>query len=286
MSAGYASRLSDYPNKGVCGLQEKYDTTRSFDVKMKKLAKLCKEANHIVILTGAGISTSAGIPDFRGPEGIWTIEEKKKKEENNKKRKLDEETPRSRPCSEETPINYCIDGSYQPTLTHRAINKLISLEIVKYCITQNVDGLHRRSGIPRNKLSVLHGCLFTEKCERCGEEYFRDFDIGGISFQKTGRKCTISECHGDLVDTLLDWDDSLPEYDHDMADEHCSKSDLIICLGTSLRIKPAGDLPKLGNKFVIINLQVTPLNKQAELVIRAKVDDVMDNLLKKLHILM
>ena len=89
MSAGYASRLKEYPNKGVCGLPENYDTTRAFERKVKELALWILEANgRVVIVTGAGISTTAGIPDFRGPKGIWTVEKLKKAEERkNKKRR-------------------------------------------------------------------------------------------------------------------------------------------------------------------------------------------------------
>lgn len=69
MSAGYASRLSAYPNKGVCGLPESRDTKRAYTVKIDALVAAIKESSRIVIFTGAGISTAAGIPDFRGPNG-------------------------------------------------------------------------------------------------------------------------------------------------------------------------------------------------------------------------
>lgn len=68
MSATYADRLSDYPNKGVCGLAEKFDTRRALECKINKLAQLVRQSRHTVVLTGAGISTAAGIPDFRGPK--------------------------------------------------------------------------------------------------------------------------------------------------------------------------------------------------------------------------
>jgi NAD-dependent SIR2 family protein deacetylase len=129
-----------------------------------------------------------------------------------------------------------------PTLTHKAITRLAEMEIIDYVITQNVDGLHRRSGLPRSKHAVLHGCIFTEKCERCGMEYFRDYDVGGVSFQKTGRKCTKSTsdgiCDGDLRDTILDWEDELPEMDWAMSQEQACKADLVLAIGTSLRIEP------------------------------------------------
>ena len=134
-----------------------------------------------------------------------------------------------------------------------ALTKLASLDIIKYVVTQNVDGLHRRSGLPRSKHAVLHGCVFTEKCERCGEEYFRDYDLGGVSFQKTGRQCTKAGCSGDLRDTILDWDDALPEEDWDRSQDECEAADLVLTLGTSLRIEPAGSLPLRAKKFVIVN---------------------------------
>jgi mono-ADP-ribosyltransferase sirtuin 6 len=269
MSGGYASRLAEYPNKGVCGLPENTDTKRSLTVKLNKLAVMVKKSKHFVILTGAGISTNAGIPDFRGPQGIWTLENEKKKAESSKKSRKREREP--------VVMDF---ATAQPTLTHRAIANLAFEGILKFCITQNVDGLHRRSGLSRDHHAVLHGCVFTEKCGDCGMEHFRDVDVGGMSFQKTGRKC--EKCQGDLCDTLLDWEDPLPEDDFERATEECEKADLALCLGTSLRIEPAGSLPKLAKKYVIVNLQETPMDQEAAMVIRGRVDDVMSNLMEQL----
>jgi mono-ADP-ribosyltransferase sirtuin 6 len=274
MSEGYASRLKDYPDKGVCGLPENRDTKRSLTVKLNKLAAMVRESTHFVILTGAGISTSAGIPDFRGPQGIWTVEKEKEKEKKKKANSSKQSLKRKR---EPVVMDF---AAAQPTLTHRAIAKLASLGILKFCVTQNVDGLHCRSGLSRGHHSVLHGCVFTEKCSDCGMEHFRDFDCGGMSFQKTGRKC--EKCQGDLCDTLLDWEDALPEDDFERATDECEKADLALCLGTSLRIEPAGSLPTLAKKYVIVNLQETPKDQEAAMVIRSRVDEVMNNLLEQL----
>jgi len=131
-------------------------------------------------------------------------------------------------------------------------------------------------------MSILHGCLFTEKCENCNEEYFRSFQIETISFQKTGRICC--SCGGNLRDTLLDWEDDLPETDWELAVNHCDSADLVICLGTSLRIEPAGSLPTSAKKFVIVNLQETPKDEEKNccLIIKARVDDVMKDLMSRL----
>lgn len=305
MSGGYASRLSHYPDKGVCGLPECIDSSRQLKNKLVKLKNLVKAASFITILTGAGISTSAGIPDFRGPNGIWTIEDRMKKEKTKKRRKegdVETRIPKKKRCLDKVSASFCVEekveavggnknengsGSFElavPTLTHHAITKLTSLGIVNFVVTQNVDGLHRRSGLPRSKQSVLHGCVFTEKCEKCQEEYFRDYDVQGVSFQKTGRKCLKKNCEGDLRDTVLDWEDELPSQDYEDAQMKCSLSDLVICLGTSLRIEPAGSLPLRAEKFVIVNMQKTPYDGKADLVVRARVDDVMNDLMTRLGV--
>lgn len=94
-----------------------------------------------------------------------------------------------------------------------------------------------------------------------------------MSFQPTGRQC--DECGGPLCDTLLDWEDPLPQVDLDRATQNCTIADLVLCLGTSLRIQPAGSLPALARKFVIVNLQETPEDQNAALVIRERVDKVV-----------
>ena len=95
MSEGYASRLSEYPNKGVVGLPESYDSRRTLSIKLKRLAEELKASKYTVILTGAGISTASGIPDFRGPNGIWT-KEKAKQKKRKRKRPDSSEPPESK----------------------------------------------------------------------------------------------------------------------------------------------------------------------------------------------
>lgn len=274
MSAAYAARLKDYRNKGVCGLPEVFDTPRVYASNMQKLASLVRISPRVVVLTGAGISTSAGLPDFRGPNGVWTSEKNQRKNNKCKSKK--------RKAAEITTTNDCSNdfAAAKPTYTHRALTFLVQEKVIDFVITQNVDGLHRRAGLSRNSHAVLHGCAFTETCEICNTEHFRDYDVGGMSFQKTGRSCDI--CQGDLRDTLLDWDDPLPQFDLERAEWYCKNADLVITLGTSLRIHPAADLPFLAQKTVIVNLQETPVNANAEIVIRQCVDKVMADLLKLL----
>ena len=329
MSGGYASRLSDYPNKGVVGLPEIYDTHRTLTVKIKRLTAIIQSSTNIVILTGAGISTAAKIPDFRGPNGFWTKEKLQQQQQHNKsksstlrsssqkkrkrsttgnsnsKTETNTNTNSNDPSSSSSSSSSSASSSSSPpperrtqqqqqqhddftfaealpTLTHRAITKLILDGKVKYCVTQNVDGLHRRSGLSRNYHSAVHGCVFTEKCARsnCGCEYFGDVELDGLSFQKTKNKCEECVDGGDLRDILLDWED--PVLDMERVQAECERADLILCLGTSLRIEPVGSLPLLAKKFVIINLQATPFDEQAAIIVRAKVDDVMTRLMSAL----
>ena len=211
------------------------------------------------------MSTSAGLPDFRGPKGIWTLEDEAKKKKRKKARPPDLAS-----------ISGASFETVRPTFTHDALVALERAGSLDFLATQNVDGLHRRSGFPRNKLGVLHGCVFTEKCETCGTEAFHDVDLGGVSFQPTGNAC--GTCGGVMRDTVLDWDDGLPPAEWGPAERAFGAADVCLALGTSLRIIPAADMPALADRFVIVNLQETPHDGAAALVVRARVDAVMERL--------
>ena len=118
--------------------------------KVKKLKNWIQESKHTVIFTGAGVSTSAGIPDFRGPKGVWTLEKKGLKPD----------------------MNVSWDDA-KPTKTHMAISKLVEQKMTKFVISQNIDGLHLRSGIPRIYLAELHGNMFVDECTICKKMYVR-----------------------------------------------------------------------------------------------------------------
>lgn len=268
---GYAARLSDYTHKGVTGLPETEDAPEILDEKMRELIALVRAAKSVVVMTGAGVSTSAGLPDFRGPAGIWTLEDEAKKKKRRKARPVDLAS-----------ISGASFETVLPTYTHRALVALEERGTLDFLATQNVDGLHRRSGFERSKLGVLHGCVFTERCEVCGHEAFHDTDLGGVSFQPTGNKC--ETCHGTMRDTVLDWDDGLPAAEWGPAEAAFGAADLCLALGTSLRIIPAADMPALADAFVIVNLQETPHDGEAALVIRAKVDGVMARLCEALGV--
>ena len=122
----------------------------------------------MVAFTGAGISTACGIPDFRGPSGIWTLQ------------RAGQPLPRPK-------VSFT---HAKPSLTHQVLVGLMSAGKLDYLVSQNVDGLHLRSGIPRAALAELHGNCFCERCPGCGAEYIRDFEVETVGFKRTGRRCT------------------------------------------------------------------------------------------------
>ena len=115
-------------------IEEFEDTPAEFEAKIKQLVAMVRDSKHLVAFTGAGISTSASIPDFRGPNGVWTLKAQGKK-------------PKSR-------ISF--DDAI-PTPCHMALKELQEQGILKYVVSQNVDGMHRRSGIRKECISELHG---------------------------------------------------------------------------------------------------------------------------------
>ncbi|XP_031561543.1 NAD-dependent protein deacetylase sirtuin-6-like [Actinia tenebrosa] len=267
MSVNYASGLSDYPNKGKCGLPERFDSSDDLDSKVSLLVDLLRTSKHAIVHTGAGISTSSGIPDFRGPNGVWTLEEKG--------------------LAPNFDVSF---DSAAPSLTHMALIKLEEVGLVKYIVSQNVDGLHLKSGFPRSKLSELHGNMFVDKCDKCGKEYIRKTATTSVGQKRTGKSCVQQRrrgtCRGKLCDTILDWEANLPYDDLLAAEQQSRQSDLSLCLGTSLQILPSGNLPlitkKNGGKIVIVNLQKTKHDKKADLKINYYVDEVMKRVMKML----
>lgn len=270
MSCNYAEGLSEYHDKGKLGLPEKFDPKTEVEMKVDKLTEWVKAAKHVVVYTGAGISTSAGIPDFRGPKGVWTLELEGKKPE----------------------MNVSWDDA-QPTATHMALAKLVETDKVKFIVTQNIDGLHLRTGVARSKIAELHGNMFVDQCDKCRCMFVRDSPAPTVGQKYVGSDCPGSKngrtCRGKLKDFVLDWEAELPDEDLTLSDTHSMLSDLSIVMGSTLQIIPAGNMPTYTKKYqpdngklVIINLQPTKQDKKADLSIHTYVDDVMRMLMEKL----
>eukprot|EP00041_Stephanoeca_diplocostata_P035859 m.1280237 g.1280237 ORF g.1280237 m.1280237 type:complete len:329 (-) comp24768_c1_seq46:3363-4349(-) len=292
----YAAQLSTTDaDKGLCGLPEIEEAAEKIKEKSILLATWIAESHFTVFHTGAGISTAAGLPDFRGPNGVWTLENKQRRaSDDTRKRKRKQTDPNheaSAVVKGQTSIIPAVGFSQaRPTTTHVVIAQLVAARRVQHIISQNVDGLHLRSGVPRGQLSEVHGNVFMERCINCATEYFRDVPTGSVGLVRTGNKCTAGRCRGRLRDCTLDWDQELPEPDYRNARVAANKATLHVVLGTSLQLVPTRDLPFVGNRrrhrqgqhgdrgkprVVICNLQATKKDKHADLVIHARVDTVM-----------
>ncbi|KAJ6253651.1 nad-dependent protein deacetylase sirtuin-7 [Anaeramoeba flamelloides] len=247
-------------------LTEYSEKSENLKKKVRKLAKLIKNSKHCVIHTGAGISTSAGIPDFRGPNGVWTCRDQGRKR------------PR-RTCRKS-----------KPTYAHMSISKLIEKGYVKYLVSQNCDGLHVKSGVPLDKISELHGNTNKESCKDCKKDYWRPYRCRNSKKchdHRTGRLC--DECGGELHDTIINYNENLNETQLNRAYQNSEKSDLSIVCGTSLKVTPSSSLPVITvknetGKLVICNLQKTPKDKYASLRIFSKTDLIFELLMKELDL--
>lgn len=270
--------MADTAHKTEEEKKEYFDSEEDLDIKCEVLAQLIKTSKHFIAFTGAGISTSAGIPDYRsgkdtvlptGP-GAW---EKAATGTKNAKATVRKAM-----------------GSAIPTKTHMALVKLEQQGYLKYIISQNVDGLHRKSGFPASKLAEVHGNTNLEICKgkNCKKSYMRDFRVRTakkVHDHDTGRVC--ENCGGKLYDTIINFGENLPEKELNDGFANGAAADLCIAMGSSLRVTPAADMPletvRNGGKLVIINLQATPLDNVA-LKINGLVDDVIARVMKKLEL--
>eukprot|EP00754_Rhynchopus_humris_P012190 Rhum_TRINITY_DN14273_c1_g2::Rhum_TRINITY_DN14273_c1_g2_i2::g.76385::m.76385/K11416/SIRT6, SIR2L6; mono-ADP-ribosyltransferase sirtuin 6 len=255
-------------------VKEIRDPAADVSEKTATLTELLRAARRVTVFTGAGISTAAGIADYRGPQGVWTLQAK----------------------GQEDKIRSVDMMRAVPTATHMALVEMLSQGVVHHVISQNVDGLHRKSGVRPEALSELHGNSIVERCVACRREYLRDFNVqtgsgvaadGGFE-HRTGRVCDAPGCGGALADTIVHFGESLPLSAIEGGFAASTASDLHIVLGSSLTVSPACQMPEAtkkaapGNKLVIVNLQRTPLDGIADLVIRAPVNDVVSEVMSAL----
>ena len=267
--------------------KEFFDPPDVLNKKVEQLAEMIMTSDRVVAFTGAGISTASGIPDYRsgfntvletGP-GCWESAANRKKYENQSNKK----------AADYKTLRTGIQKAY-PSKTHMALVELANRGHLKYLISQNIDGLHRKSGFDPRLMAELHGNTNLEICCKCGKEYMRDFAVRTAKTNKehkTGRKCDDPNCGGDLKDSIINFGEPLIGSIMDGAYSESAKADCHICMGSSMRVSPANLLPietkSNGGEFIIINLQKTPLDKSAMMCIYGKCDEVIEMLMEKLE---
>ena len=222
---------------------------------MRKLIEAIKNAKHVGCLTGAGVSTLCGIPDFRGPQGLY--------KQPNAERIFDIDWFDRDPsvyytgCAE---LVYGL-GAFQPGPVHRALRKLEEIGRLDGIATQNIDMLHQKAGSTR--VYEVHGSPILHHCRRCGDE--KSFDEI-MEMLKSG-DVPHCPCGGVYKPDITFFGEALPEAAFAAAQELALRSDVFLVLGTSLTVFPAAGLPRLtlqaGGKVFIVNAQPTSLDEAA-----------------------
>jgi NAD-dependent deacetylase len=232
---------------------------------VETIARWIIECEHIVAFTGAGISTDSGIPDFRGPQGVWT------------RRDADLPAPRWRvPPSQ-----------VEPNASHLSLVELQRLGRLRFLITQNTDNLHRRSGIGPELLAELHGNGQLMRCLGCDRLYTRQevgWDIErwgpGYRTQKpTPGQPVCDACGGRLISSVVNFGDPLPHKELTLAEEHARHCDLMLVLGSSLVVEPAASFVglalKSGARVLLNNQGKTPYDEVATLRVWSGIGEVI-----------
>lgn len=226
-----------------------------------------RDSSQILFFTGAGISTGSGIPDYRGPQGVWT---------------------RRQPVyyqdfmtSEDARIEYWdykLEGweafrNAKPNSVHKSIVALEKAHKVNMVVTQNVDGLHARAGTSKEKLVELHGSNLAVECQSCGER--SDPAPHFESFKKM-QKPPVCHCGGFLKPATISFGQSLRESDLRRASQAAEQADLVVALGSTLSVHPAASIPliaaKRGVPYVIVNRGATDHDNQPFVTLRYEGD--------------
>jgi len=237
------------------------------DKDVQQLAQLLRQAKRITIFTGAGISTGSGIPDFRGPQGVW----------KRRQPVYYHDFMRSEAARIEH-WDYKLEGwetfrDAKPNATHTAIVQLERAGKLLAVITQNIDGLHARAGTDPKLLIELHGTNSLIECQTCRRlsdpaphfEYFRQT-----------RQPSLCDCGGFLKPATISFGQNLRNEDLERADLAAKQSDLMIALGSTLSVYPAANIPLIaagrGAPYIVINQGETEHDGLPELTLRLEGD--------------
>ena len=206
-------------------------------------------AERVVLFTGAGISTAAGIPDYRGPNGIW-----KTRPEVTVQEFFDDPAKREAYWTQKAE-DWQMWKDVEPTPVHRAIRKLEDLGKLHAVITQNIDGLHRKAGTSEEKLIELHGRADQVMCVQCGFKAPSDPWYEGWRTEGTIPFCP--ECEEFLKPGVVQFGEHLREEDLTRAQQAMMDPDVVIALGSTLSVHPASTFPimaaRAGIPYLIVN---------------------------------
>lgn len=239
--------------------------------KIEHLAEIMVKSKSTVVLTGAGISTESGIPDFRSPgTGLWE--------------KIDPMKALSTDALYRNPERFYKEGfqllmdvqGYEPNVGHKVVADLEEKGFIDAVITQNIDGLHTKAG---SKIVLeVHGTVYTGHCERCGKIYnMADLDLK----RKSGQVPPKCFCGGILRPDVVMFGDQLPGCFND-ALQYVKESEILLVIGSSLTVYPVAALAGYTENLVIINKTPTPFDSKAKMVIRGSAGHILTSLRGKI----
>jgi NAD-dependent deacetylase len=235
-----------------------------------QLAALLRACDSAVAFTGAGISTEAGIPDFRSPDSAW---------KRNRPVPFEDFMAHASHRAESWRRKFAMDDIYggaQPARGHLALARLVHGGKIDAIITQNIDGLHQASGLGDEHVIELHGNGTYARCLSCGERY----ELAPIraDFECTGAAPECS-CGGFIKGATIAFGQAMPQEPMRRARKLSANCELFIAIGSSLVVYPAAGFPIMakesGAKLVILNRDPTPLDSAADLIIRADIGDTL-----------
>jgi NAD-dependent deacetylase len=245
----------------------------SFEDATRSLADLIVASQRIVVFTGAGISTESGIPDFRGPDGLWT---KVDPEDFTYQRFVGDPETRKRIWRMHESTGFRFDD-VPPNAAHHGIAELEKLGKLDCIITQNVDGLHQKAGNTPEKVLELHGNMQWVKCIRCGVRHPASEVRSWIESGLDDPQC--ATCGGILKPDAVFFGEAMPQRVTAEAQRRALACDLCIVIGSTLAVYPAALMPeyahRAGARLVIVNEGRTELDHLAHLRIEARAGEVV-----------
>jgi NAD-dependent deacetylase len=239
--------------------------------------RLVDDAEVVTVLTGAGISTDSGIPDFRGPNGVWTKNPDAEKAAQLSVYVSDPDVRRKAWHSRLT----WTDRSAEPNDGHRALLALEARGKLHTLITQNIDGLHHDAGSDPARIVEVHGSIREVVCLDCGERAPMERALDRVRAGEDDPPCR--SCSGMLKSATISFGQSLVADDLERAEHAARACDLFLAVGTSLTVYPICDAVSValhhGARVVIVNAEATPYDRDADVVVRQPISEVLPQIL-------
>jgi NAD-dependent deacetylase len=246
--------------------------------QLEPIASWLRNAQRVVALTGAGISTESGIPDFRGPQGVWTKDPKAEKLSHLRYYMADREV---RVLAWKSRLEHPT-WTAAPNAGHIALAKLEQRGALDTLITQNIDGLHQAAGNSADSLIEIHGTMKDVVCMSCGSRSPMERALDRVRAGEEDPEC--KSCGGILKSATISFGQSLVAEDLESARAAAATCDVFLAVGTSLAVYPVAYLPQTaldaGARLVIFNGEPTPYDDRAHAVVRAPLGDALGTLVE------